>query len=407
MDFDLKKLVLIFIYVRKMKYSIVVLLIAILFSCNNRDIRIAPWGLPENGNIIARQEVVGEDTIIICSLDEVSKSLTIKVSDLVDSLELIKLENTEDALVGEGDVFLSDNYIGVKSNVYKLFNKKGVYINTIGNIGQGPGEYNNLYDSQIDEVSDRIYLLEMNAKSILSYDLKGNYIQSIPLAYRLPKGRIYIETASERVTITAMPWQGEEIPLLWIQDFEGNVITETRRDNVAVFPEFSSEVFSGMPEYRDNFSLFVTSITGRIDTLYHYSLADNKLSSRFTVEYPNKEKIPLHYYCELPHCYIVEIYEKEIKGLDFTAFPQTRIIVDKKTLRGGYFDLLLDPLGGLFYKSYVTSFRDGYFILNIDPGNLKDLVDESKSFYELLSETDIQKLKDLKKSISEDDNNYR
>ena len=104
-----------------MKYSIVVLLIAILFSCNNRDIRIAPWGLPENGNIIARQEVVGEDTIIICSLDEVSKSLTIKVSDLVDSLELIKLENTEDALVGEGDVFLSDNYIGVKSSVYKAF----------------------------------------------------------------------------------------------------------------------------------------------------------------------------------------------------------------------------------------------------------------------------------------------
>ena len=133
---------------------------------------------------------------------------------------------------------------------------------------------------------------------------------------------------------------------------------------------------------------------------------NTSISSKFTVNYPN-EKIPLHTYYELPHHYIVELYEKITNGPDYTTSTRSRIIIDKKTLRGGYFDLILDPLGCVLYNEYITESKNGYFILNIDPGSLKDIMSESKAMLkDYLSEEDVHKLQELDTSVSYDDNNY-
>lgn len=383
-----------------------------LFSCKENKAKIAPYGTPNDCNVIAELKVTENgDTVTICDLEKVSSSFLVKISDLVDSLEIVKLDATQDDnFVKTGKVFLSDHYIGLKSeDQYKLFDRKGNFVRDIGRKGGGPGEYiGYIYDSQIDEKNDRIYIIEMgDVTKILTYDLKGQFIQDIPLVYKIHKGCINVDTESERVTVTSMPWKGSETPLVWTQNFKGSLLSEAWRNQTAVFPEFSSEVYSGMPKYGLDYAVFVVSIESRSDTLYHYNTEKGSISPKFAVKYPDSDKIPLHTYYELPNYYIAELYEKVFEGMDMTASPRTRVIIDKKTLKGGNFDLILDPLGGLLHKGYIAESRDGHFILNIDPGDLKNLIDESTHLLrDYLSSGDIQKLKNLNSSISADENNY-
>ena len=50
--------------------------------------------------------------------------------------------------------------------------------------------------------------------------------------------------------------------------------------------------------------LMVIMPAPRTDSLYHYNAAQNRLEARFTVEYPNKEKIPWHGYSEY-QCFLM------------------------------------------------------------------------------------------------------
>lgn len=379
-----------------------------LFSCKDNKGTIAPFGVPEQGNIIAELNITENgDTVVSCDIEKVSYSFSLKISDLIDSLEIIKLDATNpDYYVKSREVSLSDNYIGIKTeNQYKLFDKKGKFVSYIGRKGQGPGEYSGfIYDSQIDEENNRIYLIEMgNVSKILVYDLSGNYVEDIPLAYKLHKGRIKFN--DKTLTIISLPWRGDETPLVWVQDFKGNLISETWKNEVAVHPEFSSEIYSNMLDRKNDSEIFIGSVEPRCDTLYNYSTI-NGLSPKFTVNYYDM-KIPLHTYYELPHHYIIELYDKIEMGIDYTTSTNSRIIIDKKTLRGGYFDLILDPLGGILYNGYISEAKNGYFVLNIDPGDLKDIINDSKSMLKkYLNERDIQKLQEVDASISYDDNNY-
>ena len=390
------------------KELILCILAVCLFSCKDNKGTIAPFGVPEQGNIIAELNITENgDTVVSCDIEKVSYSFSLKISDLIDSIELIKLDATNpDYYVKSREVSLSDNYIGIKTeNQYKLFDKKGKFVSYIGRRGGGPGEYSDfIYDSQIDEENNRIYLIEMdNVSKILVYDLSGNYVEDIPLAYKLHKGRIKLN--NKTLTIISLPWRGDETPLVWVQDFKGNLISEIWKNEVAVQPEFSSEIYSNMLGRKNNSELFIVSAEPRCDTLYNYSTI-NGLSPKFTVNYSDK-KIPLHTYYELPHHYIIELYEKIAMGIDYTTSTNSRIIIDKKTLRGGYFDLILDPLGGILYNGYIAEAKNGYFVLNIDPGDLKDIINDSKSMLKkYLNERDIQKLQEVDASISYDDNNY-
>lgn len=106
-----------------------------LFSCKENKAKIAPYGTPNDCNVIAELKVTENgDTVTICDLEKVSSSFSVKISDLVDSLEIVKLDATQDDnFVKTGKVFLSDHYIGLKSeDQYKLFDRKGNFVRDIG-----------------------------------------------------------------------------------------------------------------------------------------------------------------------------------------------------------------------------------------------------------------------------------
>ena len=99
--------------------------------------------VPKEGDIIEDSAFRSVDLRII----EKTKGTVMSLGDLMESYEIIRLDNRDEALIKTYPygVYVTDNYIllrpaGVVSPV-KLFTRKGRYVADIGGVGQGPGEY--------------------------------------------------------------------------------------------------------------------------------------------------------------------------------------------------------------------------------------------------------------------------
>ena len=93
---------------------------------------------------MAIRQLVGNDSVVVCNLDLIKDTLNIPLSQLIDDFKIIKLDSKDEALVKSYFTHITDNYIGVYSGrmiPYKLFDKEGNFLRTIGSIGQGPNEY--------------------------------------------------------------------------------------------------------------------------------------------------------------------------------------------------------------------------------------------------------------------------
>lgn len=55
-----------------------------------------------NSPVAAQRVVVGEDTVVVARLAEEPEPVTLLASEMFDDVELIKLEDTEEALTGGG-----------------------------------------------------------------------------------------------------------------------------------------------------------------------------------------------------------------------------------------------------------------------------------------------------------------
>ena len=132
-------------------------LVLTLTACSQKQ------SLYEQMPVVAHTEEVNGEQLTVCQYDLLTDTVDIPLSDLVEELQFVKLDNREEALVGETSAVLSDNYVLFLADKYagnmpcKLFRKDGTFINKVGSFGQGPGEYvENIYDAQIDEKHGRI-----------------------------------------------------------------------------------------------------------------------------------------------------------------------------------------------------------------------------------------------------------
>lgn len=150
------------------------------------------------------------------------------MSQLTEELQIVKLDNRDEALIGGWiRTTVGEKYILVSNNKqtpYKLFDRTGKFITNIGSYGQGPNEYLNTYAEQLDEANNRIYILPWQSSKILVFDLKGNALDPIPLCLRVPKGKFRVNTAKSEVTVTVLPFP-KWPAVVWTQDLRVNVKT--------------------------------------------------------------------------------------------------------------------------------------------------------------------------------------
>lgn len=366
-----------------------------------------------NSPVVGQYVQVGADKVMSCDQKLLTDTVRIPLSFFTEEMEIVKLDSRDEALVGQTGVTISDNYIlahsGYPPTAFKLFDRKGNFIAEVGKIGQGPGEYQSVYDAQIDELNQHIYLMPWQSDKLLVFDMQGKALEPIPLGFRCPKAKFRVDPTQKTLTIAVLPWS-QNPAIVWTQDMAGKHLQEVSPGHLVVQNDFNSEVFCNFNQ-PDVFDLSLyCMMPPRVDSLYQYDTKANRLHPVFTFQHTTTDPIPWHGYIEWPDHFAGNfsgppVVRKTEFGTASTPGETYHYLVDKKTGKGSYFKLYNDYFGNLEigYPSYA--FSNGYFTRNIEPGNLLTDIENA------LKNQDIpdamrKKLTDLQGTIDENDNNY-
>lgn len=353
--------------------------------------------------VIAKKVTLPTGDLIVCDLAKATDTLDIPLSMLTEELQIVPLDNRDEALVGGWvRTTVSDNYILVSNNrqvPYKLFGRDGKFICTVGSFGQGPNEYQLTYAEQLDEAHNRIYIMSWNAEKILVFDLQGNLQPYIPLNTRVPKGKFRVNTADSTVIVTKLPFEGSA-EMVWVQDMHGNRKQSIAPGHLMAPRDFSNEVMDARNTSAYDVMFLIIMPEAKQDSLYHYNLEKNRLEPRFTALFTG-ERIPWHGYTELPHHFIGDgSFPVQVSATTFQGSAPAYYIVDKTTLKGNFMRLKNDFL----HISAWPSFSNGYYTANMEPMTLKEQLEEALK-EENLDESVQARIKACLSSLDENGNN--
>jgi hypothetical protein len=337
----------------------------------------------------ARIVKINGNDVVVCQVNEISDTINVPLSELIESLEIVKLETIIPALI-ENAWFteISDKYICIKTHgafPARLFDRKGKFICDLGKIGRGPGEYSQLYGLQIDDRNDLIYLSPFaTTRKILVYDSKGNRQKEIPLAITQRKFKAFVSD-KKIVTVLSMPFKGDSA-ICFQQTTDGKLLKKIAPAPYMLNGSFDGEVF--VNHSTNDFDFYNTAI----DTLYHYNTVKNKLEAKFTCDFGTDKK-PISILREAPLFYYTGVRSKEGKW--------NNLLVNKKTLISKYFKIKNDLFGGI---NSSPVFSNGYFINNMPAITLKNQI-KSALKNNKMTEPMRQKLTEMDNSLKIDDNN--
>ena len=329
------------------------------------------------------------DALITCHYQEIKDTIDLYLSDLIEDLKIVRFENSERAIFKSQTLpTITTNYIGIPQtgDSFLLFDKEGKFINNVGKIGQGPGEYPmTIYDAIIDEKEDEIHLASFAfLNKVLVYDLGGNFIREQITEEKLNKPKIRLEENGQ-LTIVHLPLEMNKKKILAFQyTQEGKLIKTTQAPEHLVVKDFSQEVFAyhNVPE----FSFYITSC----DTLFHYSPTNHKIQAKLTMDFGNMEEVPIHIYNELPNYYIV------------TVFNKGTIFIDKQKPTANYVKIVNDFCGNM--DEVMFNFKDGWAYRMFEPSYLIQYIENRMKESNCTEKQRIQ-LQSLLESIDENDNN--
>lgn len=124
------------------------------------------------------EEISIEKKLIIEEFDE---NQILKFSDIFQSVEFVKLETNDTSLIGRIDkILVADNkYIILDASIAKkvfVFDSNGKFLNLLGKIGAGPGEYDSPDDIAYNKQKGEVLVWSNNDKKIITYKLDGQYV---------------------------------------------------------------------------------------------------------------------------------------------------------------------------------------------------------------------------------------
>ena len=130
-----------------------------------------------------KQEPISKSGIPVINLSEdVSTVPSLLLSEAAEKLEIVPLEMTDQSMLGEiRRIQVTDHNIwidhGREFYIYR-FSRSGKFLNKIGSIGQGPGEYTTYSTFLVDEDKKEVYIIA-NTNGVLAYDFEGNFKRKI------------------------------------------------------------------------------------------------------------------------------------------------------------------------------------------------------------------------------------
>ena len=147
--------------------SILLLLIITLLGCSSNK----------------KQEPISKSGVPVINLSEdVSTVPSLLLSEAAEKLEIVPLEMTDESVLSDiTEMQVTDHKIwidhGREFYIYR-FSRTGKFLNKIGSIGQGPGEYTTYSTFLVDEDKKEVYIIA-NTNGVLAYDFEGNFKRKI------------------------------------------------------------------------------------------------------------------------------------------------------------------------------------------------------------------------------------
>ena len=372
--------------------------------------------VPKEGDIIEDSAFRSVDLRII----EKIKGTVMSLGDLMETYEIIKLENRDEALVKTYPfgIFVTDNYILLNPDAIspiKLFTRKGQYVADIGGIGQGPGEYKTIHFCMIDEKQKRIYLGPGRANKILTYDLKGNYLSDEAIHFKeiVHKPCIWMDHDKKHVTVVGLPFSENENSnfeisnnVCWVQNREGDIEHRIPVNHYGLIGDYSNGLVACRNVDAISFSIFEDPmLRTRLDTLYHYDAVKNIITPCFTIDYvvsENQSACTVLYETSRSYWAQVTLYPNNLSSsVSSVRLPAFNVCVSKKDGNVRRIDRFTDSLLGLSYPYLVM--QNGYVCISYEPLELMDALDK------VLTQTDLEpdvrkRATDLRNSLHENDN---
>ncbi|MDR1897749.1 MAG: 6-bladed beta-propeller [Prevotellaceae bacterium] len=197
---------------------------------------------------------------------QVENPVTIQASKIINKMQYIALETTEESLLGEMIKILSVNdYFFILDDYHlSMFDHRGKFIHHIGNKGQGPGEYAQMHD--FDVYDKHIYILDDAKSTILVYDYNNQFIRAVkfdhyvsnllklstgficyldPLLRKSRYGKsvpdlvLFDEAGKEKKVLHSRTVNIESVP-----PFVYPAVLKRYKDEVLYYPPFQDTVFS-------------------------------------------------------------------------------------------------------------------------------------------------------------------
>ena len=130
-----------------------------------------------------KQEPISKSGVPVINLSEdVSTVPSLLLSEAAEKLEIVPLEMTDESVLSDiTEMQVTDHNIwidhGREFYIYR-FSRTGKFLNRIGSIGQGPGEYVNYLTFLVDEDKKEVYIFSTN-NCVLVYDFEGGFKKQI------------------------------------------------------------------------------------------------------------------------------------------------------------------------------------------------------------------------------------
>lgn len=130
-----------------------------------------------------KQEPISKSGVPVINLSEdVSTAPSLLLSEAAEKLEIVPLEMTDESVLSDiTEMQVTDHNIwidhGREFYIYR-FSRTGKFLNKIGSIGQGPGEYTTYSTFLVDEDKKEVYIIA-NTNGVLAYDFEGNFKRKI------------------------------------------------------------------------------------------------------------------------------------------------------------------------------------------------------------------------------------
>ena len=130
-----------------------------------------------------KQEPISKSGVPVINLSEdVSTVPSLLLSEAAEKLEIVSLEMTDESVLSDiTEMQVTDHNIwidhGREFYIYR-FSRTGKFLNKIGSIGQGPGEYTTYSTFLVDEDKKELYIIA-NTNGVLAYDFEGNFKRKI------------------------------------------------------------------------------------------------------------------------------------------------------------------------------------------------------------------------------------